>query len=74
MTPSTLAPLSFQITTTEQLMVIYGWTTLKSQQRQPNCLIRQPNFQIRTPKKFCGRFFSFVHFICPLDQNVIFHQ
>ena len=31
-----------------------GGLSLTSQQRQPNCLIRQPICQIRTPKTFCG--------------------
>ena len=35
-------------------MMICGWTTLMSQQRQPNCLIRHPICQIRARKKCCG--------------------
>ena len=36
------------------LMMIPGWTTLTSQQRHPNYLIRQPFRQIRASKKSCG--------------------
>ena len=36
------------------MMMICGWTTLTSQHRHPNYLVRLPFLQIRPSKKSCG--------------------
>ena len=43
-----------QVNNLHQLMMIPAWTTLMSQQRHPNYLIRLPFRQIRASKKSCG--------------------